>query len=205
MRQGQLAIQVFKGQERDRYGRMLALVSAGNTQISLAMVELGHTAIDTRFGFPPDFGSYVQAEAKAFSERRGIWADAPSRKRYLARLRKEGRTPQAEDNGWFLPGVQTIGTLDTARAVGRYVSVEGVVREQRALRKGVWLFTLGDAGRAAGSGTLHAVAFSRTAEQLGLPAWPVAAHVRAEGFLARYKGRIELQLHNARVLTTAGR
>lgn len=204
MRQGQLVILVFKGDERDRYGRMLALVSAGNMQINLAMVELGHTAIDTRFGFPPNYGSYVQAEAKAYRERRGIWGDAPSRTHYLARLRKEGRTPQAEDNGWFLAGVQAVGTLDAARAVGRYVLVEGVVRERRALRKGVWIVTLGDAGRAAGIRTLTAVAFSRKAEQLGLPAWPVAAHVRAEGFLARYKGRIELQLHYARVLPTAG-
>lgn len=196
---GPLEVQVFGGNERDRYGRTLALLRAGEIPVNLELVRLGHSPFDTRFTFPADYDAYVQAEAEAFAARRGIWADAPSRARYLARLRREGRTPQAPDNLAWLPGKQTVATLDARRAVGRYVTVEGIVRERRPLRKGVILMVLGDPQRVASARTLTVVAFPRTAKRLGMDRWPVAAHVQVEGFLARYKGRVELQLHYARV------
>jgi endonuclease YncB( thermonuclease family) len=196
---GPLEVQVLRGNERDRYGRTLALLRAGDTPVNVELVRLGHSPFNTRFSFPADYDAFVQAEAEAFTARRGIWADAPSRERYLARLRREGRTPQAPDNALWLPGRQTVAALDAARAVGRYVGVAGVVRERRTLRKGVLLLVLGDAERTASARTLAVVAFPRTAERLGVKRWPLAARVRVEGFLARYKGRVELQLHYARV------
>ena len=195
---GPLQVEVLKGNERDRYGRTLAMLWAGPTPVNLELVRLGHAEFDTRFTFPSDYDAYVRAEAEAFTGRRGIWADAPSRARYVARLRREGHTPQAPDNPAWLPGQYAVASLDSVGAVGRYVSVVGVVEERRPLRKGVVLIRLGDAERAASSRTLTVVAFQRTAELLGVNDWPVAARVRVEGFLARYKGRIELKLHYAR-------
>jgi endonuclease YncB( thermonuclease family) len=194
-----LEVQVFAGNERDRYGRALALLRAGDTWVNLELVRLGHSPLNTRFTFPSDYDAYVRAEAEAFTGRRGIWADRLSRDRYLARLRQEGRTPQAPDNPAWLPGRQTVAALDAAKAVGRYAIVAGVVRERRALRKGVVLIALGDAERTASARTLTVVVFPKMAERLGVLGWPVAARVRIEGFLAKYKGRIELQLHYARV------
>lgn len=195
-----LQVDVLKGNERDRYGRTLAMLWAGATPVNLELVRLGHTPFDTRFTFPSDYDAYVRAEAEAFTSRRGIWADALSLKRYLARLRREGRTPQAPGNPAWLPGLYAVASLDSVREVGRYASVEGVIRERRPLRKGVVLIRLGDAERTASSRTLTVVAFQRTAQLLGVNGWPVAARVRVEGFLARYKGRIELKLHYARAI-----
>jgi len=199
-----LEIRVLQGNERDRYGRTLALLQAGTVQVNLELIRLGHTPFDARFAFPADYDAYVRAEAEAFAAQRGIWGDAPSRRRYLLRLRKEGRTPQAAANPLFVPGVQDVGALDPGRALGRYVIVTAIALERRPLRKGVWLVKLGDALQRT-SRTLNAVVFRGQAQRLGVPAWPRAAPLHAEGFIARYKGRFELQLHYARLTGSPSR
>lgn len=192
-----LEITVLRGNERDRYGRTLALLQAGPVQVNLELIRLGHTPFNARFAFPADYDAYVRAEAEAFAAQRGIWSDAPSLRRYLLRLRKEGRTPQAMGNPLFLPGVQDVGALDAARALGRYVIVAGSVQWRQRLHKGVWRVTLG--GRSQRSARrLNAVVFRSEAERLDVAGWPRGVSIRAEGFLARYKGQLELRLHYAR-------
>ena len=194
-----LDVQVIRGNEQDRYGRTLALLRCGSVDVNLELVRLGHSPLDTRFSYPADYPAFIRAEAEAFSARRGIWADEDSRRRYLTRLKKDGRTPQALDNMLWVTGVQTVDTLNPVDAQGRYVIVDGVVRERRPMRKGVWQLTLGDADRISSSRTLTVVAFPRIADGFEVERWPVSARVRVEGFLNKYRGKFELQMQYAGV------
>jgi endonuclease YncB( thermonuclease family) len=196
---GPMQVVAAPGAARDPFGRLLARVRCGALDVSREIIRLGHSPLDTRFSFAPDYDDLVDLEAQAFSANRGIWADAPSRHKYLARLKKEGRTPEAAGNALWLPGIQSVASFDTGAAVGRYAVVTGVVRERRPLRKGVTLISLGDADRPGSARILTLVVFANIAQRLDVAHWPVAARVRVEGFVARYRGRVEMQLHYARV------
>jgi micrococcal nuclease len=62
--------------ERDRYGRLLAYVMAGETNVNLEMVRLGWSRYHTKFGTSERFdAAFRAAEAEAKAARRGMWRD----------------------------------------------------------------------------------------------------------------------------------
>jgi endonuclease YncB( thermonuclease family) len=177
------------------YGRTLALVLAGGEDVNLSLIRAGHSYFDTRFSFPPDpaaYAAYAAAEGEAFDARRGIWRDAPSRNRYLKRLKTERKTPSGKRNKDYAPTVQDARTLDAAAFLNRYVRVEGVLAGTRHLRKDVRLLELeGPPGRPP----LPVVAFSDFADRLGVDSWAAGTRLRLEGFVQVYQQHLELVLH----------
>ena len=186
-----LVLRITPGNERDIHGRTLARVLAAGEDLSLELVRQGHSAFDTRFAFPPDYDAFVRAEAEAFDTRRGIWREDNSRAAYLERLRKEGRTPETKANPWFLPGVFPAQSLDGNAALGHYVKVEGQVVENRGLRGGHRRLRLLRGGARA---PLTVFVHNSRAMRVGVERWPSRASVRVEGFMERYRDRIELRL-----------
>jgi endonuclease YncB( thermonuclease family) len=184
---------VFAGNAQDKYGRTLARVSAAGVDVGLELIRQGHSYFDTRFAIPGDYDAHARAEAEAFDARRGIWRDAPSRKRYLDRLRREGKTPQSAKNALYVPGVVTGGTSALTPLVGKYVTVEGSIAGIRQVRGGAYLAHL----RQGPGPLLPVFAKPSVAAQLGMEAWTVGTAVQAEGFVQRYKGGLELALHHA--------
>ncbi len=190
-----LQIVVPAGRQYDRFGRTLALIMVGGRDASLELIRQGHGYFDTRFGFPQRYGAYAEAEGEAFSARRGVWADAPSRQRYLQRLRREGKTPQARANSWYVPGVLDASEQAVQGWQEKYVTVQGRLAELRPLRKGVLQLQLAGTGGTP----LRAVAFRRTAALLNARAWHTGSKLRLEGFVQRYRGRVELKVHYGQV------
>lgn len=190
LRAGPLVLQVPVARPHDTYGRTLARVAAGDVDVSRSLVRAGHSAVDTRFGFPEDYPAFLAAEVEAFDARRGIWADAPSRKRYLARLKSEGRTPQSAQNPAYVAAPQR--TVAAAKLLGKYVTVEGTLALTRPVTSGARLFSVTDGG-----GALTVFASRFTVEHLGAAAWRVGQAVHVSGFIQRYKGKVEMALHHA--------
>jgi endonuclease YncB( thermonuclease family) len=190
-----LRLYIPRGRSTGLYGRTLALVEAGGEQVNLALIRAGHSYFDTRFSFPADYAAYAAAEGEAFDARRGIWGDAPSRERYLKRLKFEHKTPAARSNALYRAGVQEARGFRPAAFLGRYVTLAGTLRGQRRLSKDVRLLQL-----VAGPGVapLAVVAFPEIAQKLELDAWPAGAQVQVQGFVQSYRGRLELLLHYAR-------
>lgn len=190
--EGKLRLLVPAAQSTGKYGRTLAVVHAGERNVNLALIRAGHAYFDTRFQFPSAYARYAAAEGEAFDGRRGIWATADSRRRYLARLRREHKTPAGRKNSRYVPGVQSAPTFQPRRYLGRYVHLEGRLTRRQALRKGVQRLLM---ARGAGQAPLPVVALPRTAERLGVTDWEAGMRVRVEGFVQTYKGRTELLLH----------
>ncbi|MBI3992624.1 MAG: thermonuclease family protein [Candidatus Lambdaproteobacteria bacterium] len=191
------ALRLELAPEPDRYGRSLALVWAGAVEINLRLIAQGHSYFDTRYALPARYEDYAEAEGAAFSARRGIWSTKKSRTRYLARLRREGKTPRARDNALFAPGVQRAERMRPDDFNGRYVLVEGRVLRVRALNNEVWEALL--AGARADR-PLRAVALPPAGARVGVARWRADTRVRLEGFVRPYRGQAELQIHVAHVL-----
>jgi endonuclease YncB( thermonuclease family) len=98
--------------ERDRYGRIVALVFAGGAQRSVqeAMLEQGQARVAARIGSKPCAERLFAAERQARAEKRGLWADpnfAPLPPDNLDRLRAqrgrftiiEGKVLSVRDSG----------------------------------------------------------------------------------------------------------
>ena len=92
---GPVVLKITPGNERDLYGRTLARVYVGTTDVSLELIRQGHSYYMTQYAIPRDHESFVQAEVEAYDNQRGIWRETNSRQAYLERLRKEGRTPES--------------------------------------------------------------------------------------------------------------
>jgi endonuclease YncB( thermonuclease family) len=196
LRHPPLELRVPLDRPRGSYGRTLARVRAAGQDVNLALIRAGHSPFDTRFGFPPpaDYAAYSAAEGEAFDARRGIWADAASRERYLARLQREHRTPAARSNPLYVPAPQEAPGFRAAAYLGRYVRLRGTLASVRRPGHGVRLLRLRGAQDGQGR-PLGIVAFGPTAERLGLERWPRGATVIVEGFVQTYQGRLELLLH----------
>ncbi len=59
--------------QRDKYGRLLVYVYAGETFVNLEMVRRGWSKHETRFGTGKYKAQFEQAEAEARQHRRGLW------------------------------------------------------------------------------------------------------------------------------------
>lgn len=73
----------FDASAVDERGRRLAYLSAAGVDVGRSMVEQGHAAVYTEFGFSrePD---YLAAEREARRRRRGMWRDPRARRRLEA-------------------------------------------------------------------------------------------------------------------------
>lgn len=193
LRAAPLELTLDAGTARDAYGRTLARVKAGGADVSLDLVRQGHSYFDTRFGFPPDYEAFAQAEGEAFDARRGIWGDPPSRGRYLKRLRQEHKTPRSRGNRLYVPGVLTPEAVAARPLLNRYVTVEGTAESVRPVKGGGCLLFL----RGSRDARLAVYASRSTERHLGLCQWPVNGRVRVEGFCQQYKDRREVLAHFA--------
>lgn len=177
---------------QDNYGRTLALVHAGKTNLNLQLIRLGHSYFDTRFAFPAAYPRFAEAEAAAFRERLGIWSHPPSRSAYLARLRKEGKTPASPGNALYVSGSHATHRADLAAYRGRFLQMHGKLLKGRRLRKGAWLLNF--RGRRAGA-PLRVFVPSRVNRKLRVQAWAKGALIVMDGFAQTYRGKPQLRLH----------
>lgn len=185
------------------YGRTLAVLHTPAGSVNLALVRAGHSALDTRFGFPVDYAQYVQAEAEAFDAQRGLWGKAHTRRMWLERLRKLGRTPAGASNLWFLRGLQRMETLADPALLEHYVHVRGRVARVRKVSAGVWLIFFRKPGSSTAHVPLPVVLFPHRRRLLPASYWHPGETLRVEGFLLRYRGKPQLQLHYACALAGA--
>ena len=122
---------------RDRYQRTLSLLQAEDANINLLLIGLGHSLFDARYQLPSNFRSYVDAEACAYEEKRGIWITYASRRRYLKRLANEGRTVCSRTNRRYVTKLQKAESVELARYDQRCIKLAG--RLERRIRKGAYI------------------------------------------------------------------
>ena len=80
----------FDASAVDERGRTLAYLSAAGIDVGLALVEQGHAAVYTEFGFSRE-SAYLRAQREARRKRRGMWRDPTARRRLDALEREWSR------------------------------------------------------------------------------------------------------------------
>jgi len=200
LREGPVRLAINPAAPRGNYGRTLAVVFAGDDNLSLRLIRAGHSPFDTRFRLPAEhaeYRRYVAAEAEAFTARRGIWGDTASRRHYLTRLKREHHTPQAKANPLYHAPLLHAETARLEPLVGRYVRLNGVLRERRRLREEMFLLRLGGAQDGKQGRRVTAVLFPQQARRLSPAAWPLGQPLHIEGFVQRYRDQPQIVLHYA--------
>jgi hypothetical protein len=81
--------------------------------------------------------------------------------------------------------------------VGRYVRLNGVLRERRRLREEMFLLRLGGAQDGKQGRRVTAVLFPQQARRLSPAAWPLGQPLHIEGFVQRYRDQPQIVLHYA--------
>ena len=110
---------------RDRYQWTLVLLQAEGANVNLLLIGLGHSLFDDRYQLPSNFDSYVDAEARAYEEKRGIWSTYALRRRYLKRLVNEGRTIYSRTNRRYVTKLQKAESVELARYDKRFIKLAG--------------------------------------------------------------------------------
>jgi len=64
----------FEDERKDRYGRELAYVFVGDTNVNVEVVRSGWSKFFTRYGRGKYAEDFVRAEQEARRERRGLWS-----------------------------------------------------------------------------------------------------------------------------------
>ncbi len=80
----------FDASAVDDRGRTLAYLSAAGIDVGLALVEKGHAAVYTEFGFSRE-AAYLDTQREAQRRRRGMWRDPRARRRLEALEREWSR------------------------------------------------------------------------------------------------------------------
>ena len=180
------------------YGRLLAVLEVKGHNINLALIKQGHSYFDTRYSGPEDFKTYAKAEAFAFEKHLGIWSFRNSRKRYLLRLRKEGKTVYSGKNPYFVSKIQKAESIDLSKFNGRFVRVRGKIKNIKTLRKGAKLFYLYHQRMKKG---LPLITFENQRKWLGLDKIRKGDVFQIEGFATLYKKKQwQIRLHRAVLL-----
>lgn len=187
-----LRLRVEKNNRQGKYGRTLALVLVGDKNVNLALIQAGHSPLDARYSIPENFSAYARAEAQAFESGKGIWKRPGSKKRYLKRLKKEGRTPQSGKNSFYVGELPASANL--SRFTGKYVQLQGKIKKIRILRRKHFLIFLGERK------TTRVFALNFRAARLGLTGWKTGQIVKVAGFVGKYKGKTELKLNYGKIL-----
>ena len=125
MQNGPLQIWVSPRFPRDRYQWTLVLLQAEGANVNLLLIGLGHSLFDDRYQLPSNFDSYVDAEARAYEEKRGIWSTYALRRRYLKRLVNEGRTIYSRTNRRYVTKLQKAESVELARYDKRFIKLAG--------------------------------------------------------------------------------
>ena len=95
--------------------------------INLALIKRGHSNFYTRYAWTDSFKTYALGEAYAFEKNLRIWSYRKSRKRYLLRLREEGKTVYSTRNPYFVSKIQNAEVIDLSKYNGRFVRVRGKI------------------------------------------------------------------------------
>jgi endonuclease YncB( thermonuclease family) len=193
LEQGPVALLVPRDEPRDRFGRTLAIVRAGDAELNLLLVREGWSYFDTRFNFPEDYDAYADAEGEAFSARRGIWSDDESRERYLRRLEREWKTPRSPDNPRF-GGSFAAKDFDWRKSQGKYVRVQGRMILADGTRPQSVQIRL---ETPPPQGLVHGVLFHPMTLRLRMTRWPPGSQVVVEGFVRGYRNQPTIIIHYA--------
>ena len=137
LQNGPLQLWVSPRFPRDRHQRTLGLLQAEDANVNLLLIGLGHSLFDARYQLPSNFRSYVDAEARTYEEKRGIWSTYASRRRYLKRLANEGRTVYSKKNRRYVTKLQKADSVDLAHYDKRFIKLVG--RLERRIRKGAYI------------------------------------------------------------------
>ena len=97
------------------YGRLFAVMEVTGHNLNLALKKRGHSYFNTRYAWPDGFKTYALAEAHAFEKRLGIWSYRKSRKRYLLRLKEDGKTVYSSRNPYFVSKIQNAEVIDLSK------------------------------------------------------------------------------------------
>ena len=194
-----LTLSIDPARPVDRHGRTLALVSANGAGVNLQLIRQGHSYFDTRFGFPRDYERFAEAEGAAFEERKGIWSTTASRKAYLKRLRKEGKTPMARGNPHAEPSFLPAARSGLRSREGKFLRLTGRLLKRRMLSSGAWKLYLAG-GRAGADAAAEVFVTRRVNAKLTVQGWPLGARMVMDGFAQLYRGTPQLVLHHGRVL-----
>ncbi len=184
LQNGPLQLWVSPRFPRDRYQRTLGLLQAEDANVNLLLIGLGHSLFDARYQLPSNFDSYVDAEARAYEEKRGIWSTYASRRRYLKRLANEGRTVYSKTNRRYVTKLQKAESVDLARYDKRFIKLAG--RLERRVSKGSYIELL-----LLENGVEVVV---RQKYQDRLPSWQFGDQILVEGFVQKYRDKWQVQL-----------
>jgi len=180
------------------YGRLLAVLEVKGHNINLALIKRGHSYFNTRYAWPDGFKTYALAEAYAFEKHLGIWSYRKSRKRYLLRLREEGKTVYSTKNPYFVAKIQNAEVIDLSKYNGRFVRVRGKIKKIQQLRKGAQLIFLKHKRMKKG---LPVISYENQRNWLGLQKFRKGGLLQIEGFATLYKKKQwQIKLHRAVLL-----
>jgi len=184
LQSGPLQLWVSPRFPRDRHQRTLGLLQAEDANVNLLLIGLGYSLFDARYQLPSNFDSYVDAEAQAYEEKRGIWSKYASRRRYLKRLANEGRTVYSRTNRRYVTKLQKAESVDFARYDKRFIKLAG--RSERRFSKGSYIELL-----LLENGVEVVV---RQMYQDRLPSWQFGYQILVEGFVQKYHDKWQVQL-----------
>jgi len=180
------------------YGRLLAVLEVKSHNINLALIKQGYSYFDTRYSWPDDFKTYAKAEAYAFEKHLGIWSLRNSRKRYLLRMRKEGKTVYSSSNPYFVSKIAEAQSIDLSKYNGRFVRVRGKIKNIKTLGKGAKLIFLYHKRMQKG---LPVISFENQRKWLGLDKISKNDYLQIEGYATLYKQKQwQIRLHRAILL-----
>ena len=97
--------------------------------INLVLIKRGHSYFNTRNAWPDGFKTYALVETYAFEKHLGIWSYRKSRKRYLLRLREEGKTVYSTRNPYFVAKIQNAEVIDLSKNNRSFVRVLGKIKK----------------------------------------------------------------------------
>lgn len=177
---------------KGNHGRLLGVLEADGRNVNLGLIAQGHSYFDTRFSFPEDYVTYARAEVTAFERQRGIWDTRTSRKRYLQRLKREGKTVYSAKNPWFRIKKLPARRIRLSEWQGRFVRVEGTIQKVRKLRKGARLWYLEHDQIRSG---VPVITFENQRRWQALEGVKRGATVLIEGFVSQYKEEWQIRLH----------
>ena len=132
---GKATLRVDHKNRKGDYGRLLAILEVRGNNVNLALIRHGHSYFDTCYSWPEGFRTYAMAEAHAFVKHLGIWKYKKTRRRYLLRLRKEGKTVYSARNQYFVTRIQKAYEINLFEFEGRFVRVQGKLEKIQKLGK----------------------------------------------------------------------
>ena len=109
-------------------GRLLVILEVRRYYVNLTLIRHGQSYFDTRYSWPERFRTYAMAEAHTFENYLGIWKYKKTRRRYLLRLRKEGKTVYSARNTYFVTRIQKADEIDLFKFEGLFLRVLGKLK-----------------------------------------------------------------------------